>query len=121
MFIKSINWINEEALEAEVTVSDNHIDILCFSHPFKKNIGETLTDPIYCLDVGNVILSDEEITCANRNNSTFGYLIRGKLINKESKLVLLGNIELCLEDAYIPDSIPEHCFIEFDVSRFDLY
>lgn len=121
MFIKSINWIDEEALEAEVTVSDNYIDILCFSHPFKKNIGETLTDSIYCFDVENVILSDKEITCANKNNNTFEYSIRGKLINKENKIVLLGNIKLCLEDAYIPDSIPEHCFIEFNVSRFDLY
>lgn len=121
MFIKSINWIDEEALEAEVTVSDNNIDILCFSHPFKKNIGEILIDPIYCFDVENVILSDKEITCASKNNSTFGYSVRGRLINKESKLVLLGNIKLCLEDTYISDSIPEYCFIEFDVSRFDLY
>lgn len=121
MFVKSINWIDEEALEAVVTVSDNYIDILCFSHPFKKSIGETLIDPIYCFDAENVILSHEEITSANKNNSTFGYSIRGKLISKENKLVLLGNIKLCLEDAYIPDSILEGCFIEFDVSRFDLY
>lgn len=121
MFIKSINWIDEEALEAEVTVSDNCIDILCFSHPLQKTIGETLIDPIYCLDAENVMLSYEKITCADKNNSTFGYSIRGKLISKESKLVLLGNIKLCLEDAYIPDGIPEGSFIEFDVPRFDLY
>ena len=75
MFVKSINWIDEEALEAEVTVSDNYIDIICFSHPFKKSIGEMLIDPIYCFDAENVILSYVETTSACKHNSTFGYSI----------------------------------------------
>ncbi|MDR1159579.1 MAG: hypothetical protein LBK69_03035 [Syntrophomonadaceae bacterium] len=121
MFVKSIDWIDEEAQEAEVIVSDGSVSILCFSHPFKKNVNDILAEPIHCLDAENVAVSEEQVAYANRSNTTFGYSICGKLADKENKIALLGNIKLCLEDAYIPDSIPEGSFIAFDVSRFDLY
>lgn len=121
MFAKSVSWIDEESLEAEVTVSDNHIDVLCFSQPFKKSIGEILSEPIYCLNLENVFLSEEKNSYIKKNNSSFGYSIRGELINKEEQLVRLGDIILCLEDGYIPNDIAVHHFIEFDVSRLNLY
>ena len=121
MFIESISWIDEESQEAEVIVSDGHISVLCFSHPFNKNVGDSLTEPIYCLDAENIIIANERVYNAKKGDSAFGYSICGKLIEKNSNTILLGNIELCLEDAYMPTDIPEGSFVEFDVTRLSLY
>lgn len=121
MFVKSINWIDEDSQEAEVIVSDGCIEVLCFSHPFKKEINSVLEDPIYCFNTENVILAQEQSVSVYKSNNHFAYSLRGKLVDKKNKLVYLGNITLCLEDAYISNDILESSYIEFDVSRLDLY
>ncbi|AOY76022.1 hypothetical protein [Clostridium formicaceticum] len=121
MFIKSVNWIDEESQEAEVVVSDNSFELLCFSHPFRNKLGEELIEPIYCFDVSNVVLAFEQIPYAKKNKNSYGYSIRGLFINKDDKIVLIGNIKLCLEDGKIPSDISEGEYIEFDVSRLDVY
>jgi hypothetical protein len=122
MFIKSIDGIDKETKEAEVIVSDGFIDILCFSHPLKdNNVNDILTEPIHCFDVEDVVIAKGQISYANKCNTYFGYSICGKFINKENNLVLVGNIKVCLNKAYVPNDRPEGSFIEFDVSRLDLY
>lgn len=121
MFIKSINWIDKEIQEAEVIVSDGLIEILCFSHPFNKSVKDKLSEPIYCIGVENIVISDKQSVQAIKNNESFGYSLRGKFIDKFNKKVLLGNIELCMEDVHIPADIPEFSYIEFDVDRLSIY
>ena len=121
MFIKTIKWVDKEAQEAEIIVSDGSIDILCFSCPFIRIINDILVDPIYCLDVQNVVISNEETNYVKKSNTYFGYLICGKLTDKKNKIVYLNDIKLSLEEAYIPPDIPENGFIEFNISRLNLY
>lgn len=121
MFIKSINWIDKDLQEAEIIVSDGQIEVLCFSHPFQKAINAVLEEPIHCLYAENLVLTQEQSISINKSNGYFGYSLRGKLIDKKNKLVRLGDIIICLEDAYISDSIPKNSYVEFDVSRLDLY
>lgn len=121
MFIKSVNWIDKDAQEAEVIVSDGEIDILCFSQPFKKYIGDSLLDPIYCFDTTDIMITDEHNSFTIRDGNTFRYSLCGKLIDKNKKKVILGGLTLCLEDAYLPGDILQKSFIKFSVSRLDLY
>ena len=121
MYVKTINWIDKNSREAEVIVSDGCIELLCFSHPFKNSINEKLEEPIHCFDVDNVALAQNQRTYANKKSSYFGYTLCGKLVDKDNKLVYLGNIKLCLESAYISNDIPEGSYIELSVSRLDIY
>lgn len=121
MFVKSINWIDEDSQEAEIIVSDGCIEVICFSHPLKKGINSVLEDSIHCFDAENVVLAQEQSVYVNKSNNHFAYSLRGKLVDKKNKLVHLGDIILCLEDAYISNGIPESSYVEFDVSRLDLY
>lgn len=121
MFLKSINWIDKDAQEAEIIVSDGKVDILCFSHPFKKNLGDNLTEPIYCLDANGIVVSEKSEPVATRVGSSYSYSVCAKLIDIPGKQVLLGGINLCLEDAHFPADIIENNYIRFSVSRFDLY
>lgn len=120
MIIKSINWINKNAQEAEVIVTDNSFELMCFSHPFTKCLNQELQAPIYCFDANNIVLAFEKKPYAVKKSDAYDYFIRGKLANKDKKIVLLGSIELYLDNSYIPKDIDEGEYIEFDVSRLDL-
>jgi len=121
MYVKTINWIDQDSREAEVIVSDGHIELLCFSHPFKKNINEKLKEPIHCFDANNVVLSKEQVIYANKRDNFFSYSLCGKLVDRKNKLVCLRDIKLCLENAHISSDIPNDSYVEFDVSRLDIY
>jgi len=121
MFIKSVEWIDKDSQEAEIIVSDGEFDILCFSHPFTKNINDKLSEPIFCFDATDIMITDESQLLANRDGNSYRYFVRGKLFDKSKKIVKLGELTLCIEDSYVPTDILENSFIEFSVSRFNLY
>ena len=120
MIVTSIEWIDKSIKEAEVTVSDGKFSVICFSHPFNKTVNSTLSEPIYCLDIEGLMITDNEIFSANRTD-VYGYSICGKLIDKDNKIVLLGDIRLCLDNAHIPGDILSGSFVEFSVSRLSIY
>ena len=121
MFIKSVEWIDKDAQEAEIVVSDGKIDILCFSHPFTKNVGVELLEPIFCFDVTDIMITRESQILVKRDGDSYRYFVRGKLFDKNEKIVKLGGLTLCIEDSYIPKDLSENNIIEFSVSRFNLY
>jgi len=92
MIVKSVNWIDEDSREAEVVNSDGYNEVLCFSQPFEKFVNDAIKEPIYCLDVENLMLAKEYATCINKSGSHFGYFLRGKLIDAKLKLICLENI-----------------------------
>lgn len=122
MFIKSIIWIDEKEKEAEVVVSDGVFEILCFSHPFTMKDNEIWDGPLNSLDVENIVYSENQNQFVKKdNNSAFGYTICGKFMGGEDNRVLIGDINISLEDAYIPSDILKGDFIEFNVMRFSIY
>jgi hypothetical protein len=120
VFIKFIEWLDEENREAEVMVTDGVFDVLCFSHPFNKTLNDVLTEPLYCLDANQIVISNEQVAFANKGSISYGYSICGKLIDKKKQLILLGKIMMCLDSSDIPKDICEGDFIEFSVLRLDL-
>ena len=75
MFIKLVEWINEDIREAEVTVSDGFYNIVCFSHPFNKGINDTISEPLNCIEVKNVVTSKRQILYANKDSTSFEYCL----------------------------------------------
>ncbi|EHM7983023.1 hypothetical protein [Elizabethkingia anophelis] len=45
--VNKIEWLSKEAKEAEVYLSDDNFNIICFAHPFDKSIGDPITQPLY--------------------------------------------------------------------------
>ena len=123
MFIKHIDWLDKEAREAAVLLSDGIIVILCFSHPFSGVVGDKLTEPIHCLDAENITVADNHKAYVKRKNSLgyFGYSVCGKFIDRKNQIVLLGNATLSLGNVYIPNDISEGSYITFDVGRLDIW
>jgi hypothetical protein len=121
MFIKAISWINKDIQEAEVLVSDNFFELLCFSQPLKKHIDEEFKEPIYCFGVSDVMLSTERTSYVKKKDDAYGYFLRGEVLNRNDQIVRLGYIELCLDDCYIPNDIKNGEYIEFNVSRLNIY
>ncbi len=121
MIIKEINWISEEALEAEVTITDGQFELLCFSHPFKKEKGEQLSEPLYALDPNEIVRSESPSLRIEKLNNAFDYLIEGKLIDKESGHVKLGNIVIEIDSHFIPGDFKDDDNISFKCNRLDIY
>jgi hypothetical protein len=62
--ISKINWLSEEAKEAEVYLFDGRFNIISFSHPFNQAVGETVQLPLYALDAKNIYRLNGEEKCS---------------------------------------------------------
>ena len=98
MFIKSVEWIDKDAKEAEIIVSDGKFDILCFSHPFTENVTDKLLEPIYCFDVTDIMITIKSQLLVNRDGNSYRYFVRGRLFDKSNKMVKVGELALCFEN-----------------------
>lgn len=121
MVIKDISWIDYSSKEAVVTVSDGTYDIVCFSHPCSYAVGQTVTEPLECLDVDNIVISDCEKFEAVKAEEYFTYQLNGKLINKTAGLVQLGEIVIQVDERLIPGDLDNSAYVSFTVSRLDLW
>ncbi|MBQ7972500.1 MAG: hypothetical protein IJ291_03495, partial [Lachnospiraceae bacterium] len=87
MYIKEIEWLDEESKEAILNVvSDGH-SMICFSHPCVYDIGDTLSDPLECLDINDVILCESQEEDIEKIGKTFNYRIRGRITSKADTIL----------------------------------
>lgn len=119
--VKEINWISKEALEAEVIVTDGQFELLCFSHPLEKEKGEQLTEPLSALDPDKVVRLETPRLHIKKLDNTFDYLIEGKLIDKESGHVRLGEIIIAVGSHAIPGDLEDGDYISFICDRLDTH
>lgn len=121
MQIINIIWLSQEALEAEVIVSDGAHNIMCFSQPFQCEIGDELDGPLYCFNVTELVKSKDNIPYIEKLNDHFSYRLTCKLHDKENLQVMLGNLLIELDNDTIPGDILEDDFITFECQRIDIY
>ena len=120
MYIKNIQWINEQIKEAEVTVSDGVYSIVCFSCPCKYSVGEVINDNIDVLDINNIKLSKTNEYKVTKINESFLYKIDG-MLSDDRCTVIIGKLTVNIESEKIPNDIIGGSFIEADIDRFDIY
>lgn len=118
--IKKIKWLSKEALEAEVIITDGSFNLLCFGHPFKMKEGDQLLQPLLALDPKEIKRLEDQHSEAKRLDSAFGYLIKGRLIDKESGLVKLGDILIDVDGKFIPGDLRNDEYISFKCDRLDI-
>lgn len=119
--IKDVHWINLAAEEAIVTLTDGKTTLLCFSQPFRMNIGEELTDLVYTFNAKNIMKSNLNDLMVRKQDDTFAYFLRAKFIDLANKTVKLGGFRIVLENCSIPGDLVEGDTIEFQVERLDIY
>lgn len=119
MYVKYIDWSDKENLIADVTVSDNENEIICFSSPCNIKIDENISDTLCCLDVFNFIINKNREEKIIKRNDYYSYLIKGIL--KDNKQVKVNGFLFNLEEFDLPKDIKVQSYVEFSVSRIDLY
>lgn len=118
--IKKINWISQEVSEAEVIVTDGELEIMCFAQPLNYLEENELLEPIYCLDVSDLVKAELSEYRIEKLDDNFSYSFLGQLIDKRDEKVKVGGLLLEL-DYNIPGDINEGDFISFNCQRLDIY
>lgn len=120
MYIKDIKWLDEINREAIVIITNDKIEIECFSHPLEKNKNDIINN-IYCINVENVCISTKDEYKINYNEESMKYIISGKLKNRETGIITFEDLEMDISKSYIPIDIKEGEFICFNASRLDIW
>lgn len=117
--IEEVKWLSQEGMEAEVIVSNAGARIICFAHPFNKQVGETILTPLQAFDTEHISISDEEFFLLLKLEDHFSYKVVGKLEEKSQGLIGVEGMEIEV-DAPIPGDINEGTFVSFTCRRLDL-
>lgn len=119
MKIKNIAWLSFEALEAEVTITDDKYEIRCFSQPCHYNIGQELKEPLYAMDAHTVVRVETKKSEVVKLEEPFAYLLTGQLVSKQDRIVEIGNIQIRM-DTTLPGDIIEEDTVSFKCDRIDI-
>ncbi|EGK2526149.1 hypothetical protein IOQ60_001957, partial [Listeria monocytogenes] len=111
--VAKVEWTDESQQEADVTISDGAYSVVCFSCPFSLKEDDIFMDVLYCLDVENIQKSNEPQQLVIKKDDFYEYFLRGKLEDKENKIVRIGELCINISEAYIPGDIREGDMIEF--------
>ncbi|MDX2247573.1 MAG: hypothetical protein SF052_12390 [Bacteroidia bacterium] len=119
--VSKINWLSEEAKEAEVCLFDGKFSIITFSHPFKHSIGHIIDLPLFTLNAKEIYsLNNIETFSVEREGDTFEHKFSGRVINKESNQILVGEFIIQI-DVSLPNDINIGDYVSFICDRIDLY
>ncbi|EIT84011.1 hypothetical protein A374_18299 [Fictibacillus macauensis ZFHKF-1] len=80
-----------------------------------------LIEPIYCLNVSNLVKAEKSEYFIGKLDDYFAYRLIGKLIDKQYEKVKLGELLLELDNNLLPGDINEGDFISFCCQRLDIY
>lgn len=121
MYIEEIEWLDKEGKEAIVKVANNANILRCFSCPCTYNIGDVLTEPLECLDVQSIILCETNENSIEKLGDTFKYKLKGEVKDVQNGIVKVFDFELHIDEEYIPGDILNGMYIQFSVSRIDIW
>mgnify|MGYP003424832488 CR=1 FL=1 len=119
MYIKKIEWLNQEIKEAVVTISNDKIELKCFSHPFNMKKSDKITEIIECLSVNNIYISYRKEYYIEYYDGNLTYRLCGKLIDKKNGIMQFEDIKLYIGE-YIPGDIQNDDYIIVTISRLDI-
>ncbi|MBM7687490.1 hypothetical protein BCR24_07610 [Enterococcus ureilyticus] len=119
IIVKKVNWIDIDSGEADILLSDGTYSIECFCSDCNFSEGDTFSDILYGFNVRNIVKSfNEEYVIDEKNGS---YSIQGKLVDKDSEILQIGEFKIDISDGDIPKDIDKNDYLEVDISRIDIY
>lgn len=118
--IDKIEWLSEEAREAEVYISDENFDIICFACPLDQDMGDEVPLPLYTLHAEHIyLLKDEDVFSVEKEGTGFSYSLSGCVIDKENNQIKVGEFILEL-DSPLPGDIGIGDYVSFVCARIDI-
>ncbi|MBC1527829.1 hypothetical protein HCJ05_09965 [Listeria seeligeri] len=116
--VKKINWLDEDAKEAEVTLTDGKYSVLCFSHPCMLKINDGYDEVLYGFNPINIFkLSEKEYSIEEEEPDRFK--LKGELIDSADSIIQIGNFKIDISAGDIAGDIYNRDFVELTVSRID--
>lgn len=121
MYIKKIEWLDQNGKEAILKVVKDNKSLICFSCPCCYNIGDFLTEPLECLDINQITLCDTKESCIEKMEDSFKYKLKGELKDIQNGIVRVYDFVLHIDKEKIPGDITNGMYIQFVTSRIDIW
>lgn len=121
MHVEEIEWLDKEGKEAILKVVSETDYLVCFSCPCTYNIGDVLTEPLECLDTDNIILCEIQENNIEKIEGEFKYRLKGKIKDIKNGIVEVNGYNLHIDEDEIPKDILNGMYIQFEVSRIDIW
>lgn len=119
IIVKKVDWIDEGSGEADILLSDGTYSINCFCSDCTFSEDDTFSDILYGFNVKNVVKSfNEGYVIDEKNDNCY---IQGKIVDRESEILQIGEFKIDLSDGNIPKDINQSDYIEANISRIDVY
>ncbi len=121
MIIREIEWLSKEAEEAVLFVIDGEYECIVFSHPCTYQKGEQIDVPFFAINVKGIQKEEQDTKLAIKKQSeSLSQFIIAKVIDRNSNLVMVGNIIIELDDSF-PGDIEINDIISFSCNRVDAF
>ena len=121
MRIEEINWIDREEKEAILKVVSDTDYLVCFACPCSCDVGDILTEPLECLDTDNIMLCETSKNVIKKMEGEFKYMLKGKLKDIKNGIVVVKGFNLHIDEDKIPRDVSNGVYIQFEVSRIDIW
>ncbi|EAC5232747.1 hypothetical protein CSI37_08260 [Listeria monocytogenes] len=118
--VKSIHWLDEDAREADIILTDGEYNVVCFSHSCEFALNGVYNELIYCFDPINIFkLNQKEYSMEVPDDNSDFYILKGKLIDATDSIIQIGEFRIDISESDIAQDIHEGDFVELKVHRID--
>lgn len=119
MYIKKILDYDDFSDEADILVTDGVYEIMCYCHPITNPQVNQSIKSISTLAADNIMTEPYEEPAAKKTDeSYYSYSLIGKVINREKRLISIGNLIIKL-DGYLPGDIQVGDIVKLSAVRMD--
>lgn len=116
--IVAIEWLDKDAEEAVLTISDGTHSLRCFAHPFRGVRGAPVASPLATLDAENVVRAPAQSVDVRPVGSGFKHEVIGVVSKTLPPTVRVGDLLLEL-DVSLPGDVSVGELVEFVTDRID--
>lgn len=121
MYIEKIEWMDKDSREAILKVTNDMRSLMCFSCPCSYNIGDVLNEPLECLYTDDIVVCETTECSIEKLEGTFKYRLKGKLEDVKNGIVEVYGFNVHIDEDKIPSDIENGLYVQFMVSRIDVW
>ena len=119
MHVKDIIWIDKDAEESLILITDGIHECIAFCQPCRIKVNHALTSPLYSLSEKKIVLVDANTSpeIARQSSDNWSHHVVAVIEDKDKKIVAVGNIKLVL--SHLPGDLKNGDMIECYPDRLD--
>jgi hypothetical protein len=120
MIVKRCEWISKGAQEAILTIGDDDLECVAFSHPCNIQVGDHLREPLLAISIRGVTKEQLKAQLVMRRlGNSFAHEILAEVVDLKKRLVAVGPIVIEMDDV-LPGDISVGDLIQFSCGRLDV-